>query len=509
MGEKDTATDPSSLPSLALLFLKFAKTLAKFLGKVTFAVVASVLAALILLVGVNAVLGFGILGLSFVMALLKTALNLILLFLACTVISCLTFASVARALVFVSSCRTAVARRWQLHRAQRLVRMAVRRMRAFIRNRPETDLLSDMVGIVLIMVAVLMFAYLKMRDPNSWNETLNVRLPTRAPVGRVGRIGTSPQVSKLADVEKYVNARRDKVDVEVSMITQLALSRSNHPLTSRCGNALPLHPSEASVVAELYVDLTQAPPILKHEYTLTEEQLTAALSLLAEKSRRNGGWRRAVEDEDLDQDQDDEDHANTTLDCVKLHPNYVQLFATSVDADGSKQNQSFGMSVVKDIGNLRMVLDELSVGRASFQVGWLGLGVIGSRGFVYDAEGMEDLADALRAFDSRVFSINVFEGYMHIVTWRLSTVAAARASIDVGYTQQTVAHRVEPREDAASVGVVRAGDLVYVLERTDEWLYVCSEVSGRLGWLPKSAFISLENWPGFLTERQVIQLQKH
>lgn len=169
-------------------------------------------------------------------------------------------------------------------------------------------------------------------------------------------------------------------------------------------------------------------------------------------------------------------------------------FTTSVDADGARQNQMLGVSVTKDAGSLRMVLDELSIGRASFQVGWLGLGVAGDRGgFVSDAEGAESLADALRAFDSRVFSIRVFEGYLRIVTWRLPSVVAARAAIDVGYTQQAVEHRVEPRDDAPSLGVVRAGDLVYVLERTDDWLYVCSEVSGRFGWLPKAAFTSLEN----------------
>jgi len=491
-------SDESALPLPALLFWKLTRLVMRLLGKLAFAVGTSVGAALILLVGVNAVLGFGILGLSFAMALLKTAVNLVLLFVACTIASCVAFVAIAGALVFVSSIRNTVVRRWRLRRVQLLARMAVRRMRALV--------MLEVAVIVLIMVVVLMFAYLQMRDPKAWNETLSVRLPTRAPVERIGRSETPPQVSKLADVQNYVKVRRDKVAAQVNTMTQRGTARGDRPLISRCGNAIPLDPAEVRLVAELYIDLTQDPPIVKREYILTEEQLTAALSLLAEKWGDDRVRRRAAEDDE----QGDEDHASSTFDCVKLHRNYIRLFTTSVDADRTIQNHAFGVSVLKDVGSLNMLLDELSFGRASFQVGWLGLGVTGSReGLTSDAEGNEELAGALRAFDSRVFSINVFEGYLRIVTWRLPSVVAARAAIDVGYTQQTVEHRVEPKEDAASLGVIRAGDLVYVLERTDEWLYVCSEVSGRFGWLPKSTFTSLENWPGFLTQRQVIRSQKH
>jgi hypothetical protein len=473
-------SDPPSFPEPDVW--KFAKFVMRLLGKLTFAIGTSVGAALILLVGGNSVLSFGILGLLFVIALLTTAVKLVLLFLACTIVSFLALAAIVRASAYVSSRRIAVVKRWGLHVVQRRVRKAVLRMRAFSRTQPRTEQVAAFYGIVLIMAVVLMIAYLMIRGAESWNATWRgVRLLTRAPVERVGRSETSPQVSKLADVAKYVNARRDKVAAKVNAMTQLALARGDHPVVSRCGRALPLRPAEARPIAELYVDLTEAPPIVKREYILTEEQLTAMLSLVLSARSRD-----------------------FSLDCVKLHRNYIQFFTTSVNTDGAMQNQALGVSLVKDTGSLRIVLDELSFGRASFQVGWLGLGVTGGRGgFVSNAEGAEWLADSLRAFDSRVFSVNVFEGYTRIVTWRLPSVVAARAAIDVGYTQQAVDCRVEPGDDAASSGVIRAGDLVYVLERTDEWLYVCSEVSGRFGWLPKAAFASLENWPGLSTQRHV------
>jgi hypothetical protein len=306
---------------------------------------------------------------------------------------------------------------------------------------------------------------------------LKVRLPMRAPVGQIGRSETSAQVFTLSDVSSYTNARRDKVATQIGDLTQRAMALGNHPLLTRCGKAAPLQPAEARRIAELYVDLTQAPPILKREYVLTEDQLTTALSLIVST-----------------------ESAALSADCVKLHPDYIRFFTSSVDSNGPGQNLALGMSVAKDAGSLRIAVDQVSIGRASFQLGWLGLGVTGSGGgLVSDFEGLESLAETLRGLDSRVFSIKVFEGYLRIVTWRLPSVFAARAAIDVGYVQQAVEHRVEPRDDAASLGVIRTGDVVYVLERTDEWLYVCSEVSRRLGWLPKAAFTSLESWPGLQT----------
>lgn len=442
----------------------------RFVGNLVLAIVASVGAALVLLIGVNAVLGFGILGVLFAMALLKTAINLVLIFLVCTVVSVVALVAIVRALADVSSRRIAAAKRWRLHLVQRRVRVAVLGMRTFSRTRPRSEQSAAVAGVVLVMAAVLMNAYLSVRDAESWNATLNVRLPTRSPAGRVGRREAPPQLSTLADVAKYVNARGEKVAAMVKAMPQSA--RSDRPLISRCGGVSPLHPAESRRIAELYVDLTQAPPIVKREYFLTEEQLTGTLLALFPPAPS----------------------AILALDCVELHRNYIRLFTTTMDADGAMQNQAFGMAVGKDAGSLRMVLDEVSIGRASFQVGWLGLGVTGSSwGFVRDAAGAEPLSEALRAFDSRVLSMNVFEGYLRIVTWRAPSVVAARAAIDIGSTQEAVEHRVEPLEEAASLGVIHAGDIVYVLERTDEWLYVCSEVSGRCGWLPKAAFTSLEN----------------
>lgn len=62
-------------------------------------------------------------------------------------------------------------------------------------------------GVVLIIAVVLMGAYMKVRDAESWNATLSVRLPTRAPVGESAEGRRRQQVSTLTDVTKYVNAK--------------------------------------------------------------------------------------------------------------------------------------------------------------------------------------------------------------------------------------------------------------------------------------------------------------
>ncbi|HEX6748260.1 MAG TPA: hypothetical protein VF092_13270 [Longimicrobium sp.] len=467
-------SDSPPLPWSGVLAWKLAGFLTKLVWQLSLAIITSIGAGLILLIGAYNVISFGSLGVSFVGALLQTAINLVFLFLLSFIVSFVALVAIIRALTYLSSRRIHFGQRWKLHLVLRQVRQGVRRMRAFARTQPRSEQLAAVARVVLVMTGVLMTVFLKSCDSESWNATLKVRLSMRAPVGRIGRSATSEQVSTLSDVSNYTKARRDKVATQIGAMTRLAIARGNHPLISRCGKASPLHPAEARRIAELYVDLTQAPPILKREYVLTEEQLTATLSLILSA-----------------------DSAALTVDCVELHPDYIQFFTTSVDSNGSRHNQALGMSVAKDAGNLRIAVDQLSIGRASFQLGWLGLGVTGGGGgLVRDAEGLESLAETLQAFDSRVFSIKVFEGYLRIVTWRLPSVFAARAAIDVGYVQQAVEHRVEPRNDADSLGVIRTGDVVYVLERTDEWLYVCSEVSGRLGWLPKAAFTSLESWPG-------------
>ncbi|MFL5386313.1 MAG: hypothetical protein ACJ8GN_27665 [Longimicrobiaceae bacterium] len=456
-------TKKSPLPLEAWLAWRLAGFLAKRVWQLSLAIVASIGAGLIVLFGAYAVINFIIFGVSFVFALLLTALTLFFLFL----LSIIVLFAIIRVLTYLSSRR--IGKRWRRHLVLRRVRQGVRRMRKLARTQPQA-----VISVMLAMAGVLTTVFLMNCDAEAWNATLKVRLPMRAPVGRIGRSETSAQVSTLSDVSNYTNARRDKVAAQIDAMTQQAMDHGNHPLLTRCGKASPLHPAEARRIAELYVDLTQAPPILKREYVLTEEQLTATLSLISSA-----------------------EPAALSADCVELHPDYIRFFTSSVNSNGSRRNLALGMSVAKDAGNLRFAVDQLSIGRASFQLGWLGLGITGSGGgLVRDFEGLESLADSLRTLDSRVFSIKVFEGYLRIVTWRLPSVFAARAAIDVGYVQQAVEHRVEPRDDAASLGVIRTGDVVYVLERTDEWLYVCSEVSGRLGWLPKVAFTSLESWPG-------------
>jgi hypothetical protein len=469
METEQSATVSGSPPSRLweVFAWKLVGGLTKLAWHFLLAIVASIGAALILLLGAYTVVNFLIFGLSFVLALLWTAFILVFVFVVSIIVSSLALGAILRALTYLSSRRAHFGKRWRLNWVLWRVRQGVRRTRAFARAQP-----AAVVRVVLVMAGVLTTVYLMNSDAESWNATLKVRLPMRAPVGRVGRSETSAQVSRLSDVSNYTNARHDKVAAQVSAMTRMA--RGNHPLNSRCGKASPLHPAEARLIAELYVDLTEAPPILKREYVLTEEQLAATLSLISSA-----------------------ESATSTVDCVELHPDYIRFFTTSVDSDGSTRNQALGMSVAKDAGSLRIVLDQISIGRVPFQLGWLGLGVTGNGGgLLRDSEGLEPLPESLRVFDSRVFSIKVFEGYLRIVTWRLPSVFAARAAIDVGYVQQVVEHRVEPRDDAASLGVVRTGDVVYVLERTDQWLYVCSEVSGRLGWLPRAAFMSLESWPG-------------
>jgi len=463
-------SDSGELPLPALLVGKLFRLLVRVAWRLAYSIATSVVAALILLIGVNTVLGFGLFGLSFLRAVLKTAINLVIVLVGSALLSCIVLIAVTGGSAYVARWGITAVQRRRLNRVQRRLRTTVRRMRRFYRNRSEAEAGAAVAQVLVAMTLLFTCGYVTMRDPKSWNATLRVRMPTGVPVGRVGRSEKSPQVSRLTDVPNYLNARRDKVEAKLKAITQLIRAQRDVPITSRCGVVLPLRPAEAHVLSELYVDLAETPPLVKHDYVLTEEQLTSTLSMVL-----------AAED------------AGFTLDCVKMHRNNIRFFTTSKNDDGETENHSVGFSVAKEGGSSSMVLDEFSRGRASFEVGWLGLGAMGDRGgFVNGAEGAEQFEEILRSVDSHVFSVNVFEGYLHIVTWRLPSVVAARAAVDVGYAQCAIQHRVEPREDAAALGVIGKGDLVYVLERHDEWLYVCSEVSGRLGWIPKASFTSLE-----------------
>jgi hypothetical protein len=468
--EPTAARDRPSLPVLAaMLAFKLAGRVLKILWNLTLGIVASIVAALLLLIGVNVVFGFGIAGVLFLIALLQTALHLVFLFLACIATSLVAIGILYRAAKNVSVRRIPVSKWSPLPLVQRRLRRAVTHLHTFFRTQPVTVRAGAIVKVALASAIVLMLAYLAMRDPKAWNATLSVHLPTGAPVGRVGRRETLPQVSTLTDVTRYSNARLDTI--AAAMVATPHRGRVDNPLTSRCGSVLPLSAAEWRRMAELYVDITQAPPIVKREYFLTEEQLTATVSAVL---RAQG--------------------APIALDCVELHRSYIRFFTTLVDADGSNRSQTLGVSVSKAAGRLRMNLEDLSIGRTSFQVGWLGLGVTGSSwGFAQDAAGAEEFSAFVSDFDSRVFSLEVFEGYLRIVTWRLPSVIAARAAINVGYARVAVPHRVEASDDADSVGGISAGDIVYVLDESKQWLYACLEVSGRCGWLPKTAFTSLGN----------------
>src|SRR5215218_1444741 len=102
-----------------------------------------------------------------------------------------------RAPTYLSS-RTHFGKRSRPRLALLRARQGVRRMRKFARTQPQT-----VVGGILVMAGVLTTVYLMNRDAESWNATLKVRLPMRAPVGRVGRSETSAQISTLSDVSKY------------------------------------------------------------------------------------------------------------------------------------------------------------------------------------------------------------------------------------------------------------------------------------------------------------------
>ncbi len=402
--------------------------------------------------GVNTVLSFAGLGVAFVVTLIKTFVILVVLFAVFLFVAAVTFATMIRATAKLARRRVAFARRWRLFL-----------VRAYIRIQPPSEQWLRSAGTVLALAIVLEIACVQLLGIRLKPR---MELPTRVPLGRIGRNAASLRVSTLADVGKYSDARRDQVVDRADLMVLSTIG--DRPLASRCGSVAHLRPAEALLVAELLVDLTSAPPLVKREYLVTEEQLTRALAAML--ALESGSVR---------------------LDCVKLHRDYIRLFITSDGINGEK-HESFGMSVEKNDGRLRMILEEYSFGRATFQVGWLGIGVAGGREGLSDFEGGESLAGILRAIDSRVFSVEMFEGYARIVTWRLPSVVAARAAVDVGSTQRAVVQRVEPRADAASPGVVRAGDLVYVLQRRDEWLYVCSEVSGKFGWLPTAAFVSLD-----------------
>ncbi|HJQ37057.1 MAG TPA: hypothetical protein VKB93_07955 [Thermoanaerobaculia bacterium] len=431
---------------------KIARLAMRFLGSVMLAIAISIGTAVMLLFGVNTVLSFAGLGVAFVVTLIKTVVLLVVLFAVFLFVAAVTFATMFRATAKLAGRRVAFARRWRLFL-----------VRAYIRVRPPSEQWLRSFGTVLALAIVLEIACVYLLGIRLKPA---MQLPTRVPLGRIGRDAASLRVSTLADAGKYADARRDQVVDKADLMVLSTLG--DRPVGSRCGNVAPLRTAEALLVAELLVDLTSAPPLVKREYLVTEEQLTRALAAML--ALESGSVR---------------------LDCVKLHRDYIRFFTTAAGIDG-EQHGSLGVSVAKTEGRLRMILEEMSFGRATFQVGWLGIGVANGREGLSDFEGGESFAGILRALDSRIFSIEVFEGYARIVTWRLPSVVAARAAVDVGSTQRTVAQRVEPRADAGSSGVVRAGDLVYVLQARDEWLYGCSEVSGKFGWLPKAAFTSLE-----------------
>jgi hypothetical protein len=439
------------------------------LWNLAFAILASIGAALILLVGVSAVLGFGILGLALLFLLIKTAVNLTVAFVLSVLVSIGAFLTSVRMATSLASRRVAFSGRWQWCRSPlRKLRKVVVRLRSYSRSEPRSEQLVAFVGLILPMAVILLIAYLEIWGLDSWTRMRTARLPTRIPVEQVGR-RSLPQILTVSDAAKYARARRETIGAMKRTLVQS--TRRSDPLRSRCGSVLAALPAERDNIAELIVDLTEAPPIIKREYTLTEDQLTVVLSELLQSET-----------------------APITLDCVKLHHDSIKLFTTTVDSDGATENQGLGISVTKVAGRLQILLEELSIGRSSFQLGWLGIGVTGDRSSPWgDDAKFAKLEEALRAFDSRIFRINVNEGYIRIITWRLPSMVAARAADVVGHVREAAEYNVAPNQGAAPLGTVNPTDLLYVLERTKDWLYACSEVSGRCGWLPVAAFMSLED----------------
>ncbi len=79
------------------------------------------------------------------------------------------------------------------------------------------------------------------------------------------------------------------------------------------------------------------------------------------------------------------------------------------------------------------------------------------------------------------------------------------ATLNVRLPTRAPVERVARSETphGALLDVVHAGDLIYAIERTDAWLFVSSERSGRTGWMPQAAFTNLENWPGLVAQHHV------
>jgi len=470
MEEDHATTNNHPLEALAFgLVWAFGKLAVKFLWNLALAIFASIVAGLILLVGVSTVLGVGVFSLGLILLLIKTAVSLVVAFvlsLAVAVVILFAFARAARFLatryITINGWRRWF--RWPLTRLQ----IIVVRLREYARATPESELLEAFTGLLLLMTATLLVLYLQIWGLASWNQIRRARLPSAIPVEQVGR-SLTPRIFTVEEAAKYTRARSGKVAAKTRMIA-LGTHRLD-PLPSRCGTVPAPLPPEMHQIAELLVDLTEAPPMTKREYVLTEDQLSAVISAFLKA--------HATQD---------------TLDCIKLHQGSIKVFTTTVEADGTRQNQAVGLSVGKKAGRLRIVLEELSIGRGSFQLGWLGFGVVGDgSNFFGDGDTSASIRQKLRELDSRIFNIDVHEGYIRIVTWRLPSIVAARAADTLGRVRVTTEHRVAPREDAASLGNLGPNDVIYVLENTNHWIYACSEVSGRCGWLPDAVFVSLED----------------
>jgi hypothetical protein len=467
--EGDTTSDHTLEELAARLVWKFAKRVLRFLWNLATAIFTSIVAGLILLVGVSAVLGFGMLGLALIILLIKTAVSLVARFGLSIIVSTGVFVAVVRGAAFLARRRIPARGRWKsLRRPLKRIRAIVVRLRAFGRTAPPREQMVTVTGVILALATIFLTSYLAIWGLEPWNQLRSARLPTRVPVEQVGR-RSMPQILTVADADKYSRSRSAKVAAMKRTLVQ-----SNHGrglLPSRCGSVLAPLPTEMQQLAELLVDLAQAPPIIKREYVLTEDELTAALSALLQSRS-----------------------TSVILDCVKLHHDSIELFATTVDSQGVRQNQALGVSVTKMAGRLSILLEELSIGRGSFQLGWLGIGVTGDRNsFPIDDNGSAEIDNVLRALDSRILRININEGYMRIATWRLPSMVAARAAEAVGHVREAAEHLVEPDDCAASLGKVSSTELIYILETRDHWLYGCSEVSGRCGWLPDTAFINLQD----------------
>ncbi len=431
--------------------------------------VASLIAALLLFAGAELVFEFGFLAFLYVAAFVRTVLNIVRVALMSAVFAPLAIAAVAAGIYFLPIGR--IARSQVLTAAHAGYRQSLRNTIDHYLAMPSVDRIGYSIARLTVIVIATTIGSLCFSGSDSWNEVSGTVSPTLAPVGRTGQITNVHSLRHIAEVTEYNKSRHERIAATAAWFVS-RFSRSD-VIDTRCGGAsVPMEP-ELRKMAELAVDILKFPPIIKREYFLTEEELTG---LMAKASR--------------------DDSLTLLVDCVELHHGYVKLFMTDVRPDGSKGTWAVGLSVTKNVGaSLSMVLDEVSIGSVSFQLGWLGAGALGGGVWGFGARTTKVGQVMLHVFnilDSRVFSIDVNEGYVRVVTWRLPSVIAARAAYDVGYVASPVEYRARPELGAESLGNAAAGDIVYSVQNRDAWIYVCSEVNGRFGWIPMNAFRRLE-----------------